>query len=55
MRMNKLVQKVEWNLDGIRTEMYVYGEADFEANKTMQKPLKKLYQYENQLNKTTEK
>lgn len=45
--MSKLVQKVKWNLDGSNTEMYMYGEADFEANKAMQEPLEKLYQYEN--------
>ena len=28
----------------------MYGEADFEANKAMQEPLGKLYQYENQPN-----
>lgn len=48
--MSKLIQKVKWNLDGLNTEMYMYGEADFEANKAMQEPLKKLYQYENQPN-----
>lgn len=46
--MSKLIQKVKWNLDGSNTEMYMYGEADFEANKAMQEPLEKLYQYENQ-------
>lgn len=46
--MSKLIQKVKWNLDGSNTEMYMYGEADFEANKVMQEPLGKLYQYENQ-------
>lgn len=46
--MGKLIQKVKWNLDGLNTEMYMYGEADFEANKAMQEPLQKLYQYENQ-------
>ena len=46
--MSKLIQKVKWNLDGLNTEMYMYGEADFEANKAMQEPLGKLYQYENQ-------
>ena len=46
--MSKLVQKVKWNLDGSNTEMYMYGEAGFEANKAMQEPLEKLYQYENQ-------
>lgn len=48
MSMSKLVQKVKWNLDGSNTEMYMYGEADFKANKAMQEPLEKLYQYENQ-------
>lgn len=48
--MSKLVQKVKWNLDGSDIEMYMYGEADFEANKAMQEPLEKLYQYENQPN-----
>jgi len=48
--MNKLIQKVKWNLDGSNTDMYVYGEADFEANKSMQELLEKLYQYENQPN-----
>lgn len=37
--MNKLIQKVKWNLDGSNTDMYVFGEADFEANKSMQEPL----------------
>ena len=46
--MSKLIQKVKWNLDGSQTEMYMYGEANFEANKAMQEPLEKLYQYENQ-------
>ena len=46
--MSKLIQKVKWNLGGSQTEMYMYGEADFEANKAMQEPLEKLYQYENQ-------
>lgn len=46
--ISKLIQKVKWNLDGLNTEMYMYGEADFEANKAMQEPLEKLYQYENQ-------
>lgn len=46
--MSKLIQKVKWNLDESNTEMYMYGEADFEANKAMQEPLEKLYKYENQ-------
>ena len=37
--MSKLIQKVNWNLGGSNTEMYMYGEADFEANKAMQEPL----------------
>lgn len=48
MIMSKLVQKVKWNLDGSQTEMYMYGETDFEANKAMQEPLGKLYKYESQ-------
>lgn len=44
--MNKLIQKVKWNLDGSNIEMYIY----VEANKAMQEPLEKLYQYENQPN-----
>ena len=47
MTSSKLVQKVKWDLDGLNTEMYMYGEANFEANKAMQEPLEKLYQYEN--------
>ncbi len=46
--MSKLIQKVKWNLGGLNTEIYMYGEADFEVNKAMQEPLEKLYQYENQ-------
>lgn len=44
--MNKLVQKVKWNFDTHPTEMYVYGDADLEANQAMQEPLEKLYQLE---------
>lgn len=44
--MSKLIQKVKWNLDGSNIEMYIY----VEANKAMQEPLEKLYQYENQPN-----
>lgn len=48
--MTKLVRKVEWELHGSpKTEMYMYGEASVEANQEMQEALKKLYQYENQL------
>ncbi len=44
--MSKLIQKVKWNLDGSNIEMYIY----VEANKAIQEPLEKLYQYENQPN-----
>lgn len=40
--MNKLVEKVNWNLPN------VYGKANEEANLAMQEPLEKLYQYKNQ-------
>ena len=35
--MSKLIQKIKWGVDeyGSLTEMYMYGEADFEANKAM--------------------
>ena len=47
--MNKLVRKVEWELPGSpKTKMFMYGEASVEANKEMQEPLEKLYQYEKQ-------
>lgn len=47
--MDKLVQIVNWNLPNSPSyQMYMYGEADVESNKQMQKPLEKLYQYENQ-------
>jgi len=43
------VQIVNWNLPNSPSyQMYMYGEADMESNKQMQKPLEKLYQYENQ-------
>lgn len=51
--MSKLVQKISWNLNSSRfqkelqTEMYMYDKASFRANKAMQEPLEKLYQYEN--------
>ena len=40
--MSRLVQKINFGYG----DMYVYGETDFEANNAMQKPLKKLYEYE---------
>lgn len=47
--MSKLVQKVKWPLSGLpNMEMYMYSDASVEANKEMQEPLKKLYEYENQ-------
>ena len=50
--MDKLVQIVNWNLQNstmkLSYQMYMYGEADVRSNRQMQKPLEKLYQYENQ-------
>ena len=47
--MSKLVEKVNWNIPTQKPcQMYMYGEASFEANQQMQEPLEKLYQYENQ-------
>lgn len=47
--MSKLVEKVNWNMPNQKPcQMYMYGEASFEANQQMQEPLEKLYQYENQ-------
>ena len=40
--MSRLIQKINFGYG----DMYVYGEADFEANNAMQEPLKKLYEYE---------
>lgn len=49
MIKDKLIKKIKWELPGSpKTEMYMYGEASVEANKEMQEPLEKLYQYENQ-------
>lgn len=50
MIKDKLIQKVRWNLPEYpKAEIYMYGEASVEANKEMQEPLERLYQYENQL------
>ena len=47
--MNKLVQKINWDLPSIEGQcLFVYAEADFDFNQKMQEPLQKLYQYENQ-------
>lgn len=47
--MNKLIQKVNWNLPNSPSQqLYMYGEASIEANQEMQEPLEKLYEYENQ-------
>lgn len=47
--MNKLVEKVNWNLSNPPSQqLYMYGEASVEANLAMQEPLDRLYQYENQ-------
>lgn len=41
--MERLVQKINFGYG----DMFVYGEADFEANQAMQEPLEKLFNYEN--------
>ena len=47
--MNKLVQKINWDLPSIEGQcLFVYADADFDSNQKMQEPLQKLYQYENQ-------
>ena len=47
--MDKLVQHIKMNMPGFPKQgLYCYSEASFEANQTMQEPLKKLYKYENQ-------
>lgn len=47
--MCKLVQHVKMDMPGIPKQgLYCYGEASFEANQSMQEPLEKLYNYENQ-------
>ncbi len=40
--MSRLVQKINFGYE----DMFVYGEADFEANQGMREPLEKLYKYE---------
>lgn len=40
--MERLVQKINFGYG----DMFVYGEADFEANQAMQEPLEKLFNYE---------
>lgn len=48
--MSRLVQKVDWDMPNSKPcQMYMYGEASFEANQQMQEPLEKLYNYENSL------
>lgn len=51
--MSNLIEKVEWNMPNqkIKEQLYVYGEADVTANLAMQEPLKKLYQYQQLLQK----
>lgn len=47
--MNKLVEKVNWNLPNSPSQqLYMYGEASVDTNLAMQEPLERLYQYENQ-------
>lgn len=38
--MSKLIQKVKWNLDGLNTEIYMYGEADFYDNESSEETLR---------------
>ena len=45
--MNRLVEKINFGYG----DMYVYGEADFEANQAMQKSLEKLFEYEESFDK----
>ena len=45
--MSRLVQKINFGYGDI----FVYGEADFEANQAMQEPLEKLFNYEELFNK----
>jgi len=45
--MSRLVEKINFGYG----DMYVYGEADFEANQTMQEPLEKLFKYEESFDK----
>lgn len=45
--LDKLVQKINWSLPNSKpVQLYMYGEANVEANQAMQVPLEKLYQYE---------
>ena len=47
--MDKLVQHIKIDMPCFPKQgLYCYGEASFEANQSMQEPLKKLYKYENQ-------
>ena len=47
--MDRLVQHIKLDMPGIPKQgLYCYGEASFEANQSMQEPLEKLYNYENQ-------
>ena len=45
----KLVQYIRADyINGIKLDMYYYGDATLEENQSMQEPLEKLYKYENQ-------
>ena len=47
--MDKLVQHIKMDMPGFPKQgLYCYGEASFEENQSMQEPLEKLYNYENQ-------
>lgn len=41
--MERLVQKINFDYE----DMFVYGDANFEVNQSMQEPLEKLFNYEN--------
>jgi len=45
--MGRLVQKINFGYG----DMFVYGEADFETNQSMQEPLEKLFKYEESFDK----
>ncbi len=47
IKMKRLVQRINFGYG----DMFVYGEADFEANQSMQEPLEKLFNYEESFNK----
>lgn len=46
--MNRLVENINFGYG----DMFVYIEANFEANQAMQEPLEKLFKYEEAFNRT---